>query len=167
VTQTLKGTRWAGLFSSASGEWETPQDLFDALDAEFLFEVDVCARAENAKRATFFSPDDDGLSQPWRGVCWMNPPYGRSIGRWMEKAYRETRSPHCRVVALVHARTDTAWWHEWAMKAAELRFIRGRLRFRHATGNQASCPFPSLILVFHHDSEGPPIVRTWSLEGET
>lgn len=91
------------LYSSANEVWETPQDLFDLLDSEFHFDIDVGATAENTKCATFFSPLDDGLSQDWHGVCYMNPPYGKKIGAWMKKA-SETNGL---VVCLVPARTDT------------------------------------------------------------
>lgn len=73
-------------FSSATDLWATPQDFFDKLNAEFGFTLDVCANAENAKCADYFTAEQDGLAQDWRGVCWMNPPYGREIGAWMRKA---------------------------------------------------------------------------------
>lgn len=78
------------LFSSRETAWETPQELFDQLDREFEFELDVCALPENAKCGRFYTPEDDGLSQPWPGVVWCNPPYGREVGRWVEKAFAES-----------------------------------------------------------------------------
>ncbi len=78
-------------FSSASVEWATPQDFFERLNAEFAFQLDVCATPDKAKCRRFFSPEDDGLAQNWRGVCWMNPPYGREIGKWVRKAYDASR----------------------------------------------------------------------------
>lgn len=77
------------MFSSKTDQWETPQWLFDELNKEFEFTLDVCATADNAKCKEFFSPEDDGLSQDWRGVCWMNPPYGRKISEWIEKRMNE------------------------------------------------------------------------------
>lgn len=130
-------------FSSATEMWATPQGFFDCLDTEFGFQVDVCAIAENAKCARFFTPEEDGLAQEWAGICWMNPPYGRTIGHWMRKAY-ESSQAGATVVCLVPARTDTAWWHEYAMKG-EIRFIRGRLKFG---GHKNSAPFPSAVVVF-------------------
>ena len=131
-------------FSSATDLWATPQDTFDALHAEFGFTLDVCATAENAKCADYFTVEQDGLAQEWRGVSWMNPPYGRAIGAWMRKAY-ESAKGGATVVCLVPARTDTAWWWDYAMKG-EVRFIRGRLKF----GGQAnSAPFPSAIVIFN------------------
>jgi phage N-6-adenine-methyltransferase len=132
-------------FSSATDRWETPWLLFRQLDAQFHFEVDVCALPENAKCRRFYSPDDDGLAQPWQGVCWMNPPYGRNIGRWVEKAYESAAAGDAVVVCLVPARTDTSWWHRHVMAASEVWLVAGRVRFGNA---KAGAPFPSAIVVF-------------------
>ena len=129
--------------SSATGMWETPQDLFDRLSRVFHFDLDVCATAENAKCDRYFSEQDNGLNQPWDGVCWMNPPYGKTISQWMRKAYEESRKG-ATVVCLVPARTDAAWWHDWAMKG-DIHFLRGRLKFGNSKYN---APFPSAIVVF-------------------
>ena len=131
------------LFSSQKHDWETPHELFKGLHAEFGFELDVCATHENAKCPVFFSREQDGLLQAWRGVCWMNPPYGNAIGDWMAKAYVSSLQG-ATVVCLVPARTDTQWWHDFAMRG-EVRLVQGRLRFRHA---QYSAPFPSAIVIF-------------------
>jgi phage N-6-adenine-methyltransferase len=130
-------------FSSATEMWATPQDFFDSLHGEFGFETDVCAIADNAKCHKFFTPEDDGLSQEWMGTCWMNPPYGRVIGHWMRKAY-ESSQQGATVVCLVPARTDTKWWHEYAVKG-EIRFIKGRLKFG---GHKTNAPFPSAVVIF-------------------
>ena len=122
--------------------WATPPELFDKLDAEFHFVLDVCALPENAKCARFYSPTDDGLAQEWRGACWMNPPYGREIAKWMRKAYEESLKG-ATVVCLVPSRTDTAWWHDYAMRG-QVRFLRGRISFVGAAG---PAPFPSAIVV--------------------
>ncbi len=132
------------LFSSATDEWPTPQWLFDALDREFGFEIDVCATADNAKCKKYYSPDVDGLTQRWTGVCWMNPPYGREIIKWIEKAYLSSVENDATVVCLIPARTDTRWFHRYAMKG-EVRLLRGRIRFEGATN---SAPFPSAIVIF-------------------
>ena len=131
------------LLSSNTCEWETPQLFFDALNAEYHFDVDVCATENNAKCERYYSKEQDGLSQQWKGVCWMNPPYGREIGKWMRKAY-ESSLYGATVVCLVPARTDTAWWHDYAMKG-EVEFVRGRLKFG---GSKANAPFPSAIVTF-------------------
>lgn len=132
-------------FSSATPMWSTPQDLFDRLHARYAFTLDVCATAENAKCARFYTEADDGLAQPWRGQCWMNPPYGRTIGKWMRKAY-ESAMAGATVVCLVPARTDTAWWHDYAVRG-QIEFLRGRLKFG---GYKNSAPFPSAIVVFQN-----------------
>lgn len=129
-------------FSSATDLWATPRDFFDKLNDEFSFEVDVCANDENAKCSKYFTKEQDGLAQDWKGICWMNPPYGREIGAWMKKADESARGGAV-VVCLVPARTDTRWWHEYAIKH-EVRFIRGRLKFGDAKN---SAPFPSAVVV--------------------
>ncbi len=132
-------------FSSASDDWATPQDFFDALDEEFSFTLDVCASASNAKCANYFTKAVDGLSQEWsRERCWMNPPYGREINTRMKKAVEASRRGAL-VVCLVPARTDTAWWHGYAVQADEIRFVRGRPRFGDA---KHAAPFPSAVLIF-------------------
>mgnify|MGYP001820679721 FL=1 len=142
-------------FMSEKMDWETPQDLFDELDREFRFEVDVCATEENSKCAVFIDEASDGLDAIWHqievmgqipGVFWMNPPYGREIGKWMKKAYEESQKG-CTVVCLVPSRTDTKWWHDYAMKADEIRYIKGRLKFG---GAKNSAPFPSAIVIYRN-----------------
>src|SRR5258708_3927492 len=107
-------------FSSRSSCWKTPQSLFDELDREFHFTLDVCALPQNAKCATYYTPALDGLRQSWSGqVCWLNPPYGRAIGLWVAKAYQEALAG-ATVVALLPPGTDTAWWHQYIARAAEV-----------------------------------------------
>ena len=134
-------------FSSKKHDWATPWPLFRELNARFgPCELDVCATARNAKCGNFFSPEEDGLRQVWHGVCWMNPPYGREIGRWIAKAVGEVQVGNAeRVVCLVPARTDTAWWHELVIRYGEIHFLRGRVRFE---GAEHAAPFPSAIVVF-------------------
>ena len=103
--------RFEKKFESATVEWPTPQELFDELHAEFSFTTDVAATDENAKCAHYYTQEQDGLKQDWRGVCWMNPPYGRSMVEWLKKAIRETWNGTT-TVCLIPARTNTAWWHE-------------------------------------------------------
>lgn len=130
-------------FSSKTDLHATPQDFFDTLNEEFKFKTDVCALPDNAKCESFFTPEQDGLKQAWTGVCWMNPPYGREIGFWMKKAY-ESMLEGATVVCLVPSRTDTRWWHDYAMKG-QIRFIKGRLKFGQAKN---PAPFPSAIVIF-------------------
>lgn len=141
-------------FSSQTDDWETPPELFAKLDAEFGFTLDVAASGANYKCARYFTVDDDALSLEWKGVVWCNPPYGRTIGKWIRKACLSALDG-ATVVCLVPARTDTAWWHDWAERANERRFLRGRVRFHRngvAIGDRskggANSPFPSAILVF-------------------
>jgi len=136
------------MMSSTTDLWETPQVLFDELNAKYHFTLDVCAIPENAKCEKFFTPEQDGLRQEWTGVCWMNPPYGRQVSGWVKKAY-ESSQKGATVVCLLPARTDTAWWHDYCMKG-EITFIRGRLKFGQA---QNSAPFPSAIVVFDKSKE--------------
>lgn len=130
-------------FSSKTDLWSTPQDFFDKYNALYAFQTDVCALPENTKCANYYTPEIDGLKQNWSGVCWMNPPYGRTIGLWVKKAY-ESAQNGATVVCLVPARTDTKWWHEYAMRG-DIEFIRGRLKFG---GSKNSAPFPSAVIVF-------------------
>ena len=134
-------------FSSKTPEWETPQDLFDRLQEKHgPFDVDVCATRGNAKVPVFWGKEIDGLAQNWKGLrCWMNPPYGREIGEWVKKA----ATGGATVVSLLPARTDTKWFHEYIYnkKNAEVRFIKGRLKFG---GSKNSAPFPSMIVIFKH-----------------
>jgi phage N-6-adenine-methyltransferase len=137
-------------FASATDDWETPQALFDLLDSEFHFTLDVCATKENAKCARYFSKN--GLTESWEGVCWMNPPYGDAIGDWVAKAH-ESGDAGATVVCLVPARTDTNWWWDHC-RFGEVRFLRGRLRFGGAT---TGAPFPSALAIF----ERPACVVWW------
>jgi site-specific DNA-methyltransferase (adenine-specific) len=132
--------------------WETPPEIFGPLNAEFRFTLDVCADANNAKAPAYFTREQDGLSQSWAalGSVWCNPPYGRAIAAWVRKAWVES----CKgvtVVCLVPARTDAAWWHDYALRG-EVRFVRGRIRF---VGAPFNAPFPSAVIVFRAaDREG-------------
>jgi len=133
-----------GLFSSATGEWETPQWFFDELNKEFGFTIDVCANVTNAKCKVWFNMAQNGLFRSWNGICWMNPPYGREIGKWVKKAFEESQRG-ATVVCLLPARTDTKWFHDYIYKKAEIRFLKGRLKFG---GSKNSAPFPSMIVIF-------------------
>jgi len=150
-----------GMMSSNSEEWETPQDFFDALDAVFQFELDAAASAQNAKCVRYWTKEDDALAQRWDGVVWCNPPYGRVIGEFVKKGYEEAQKGSV-VVMLVPARTDTRWWHDWVMKAAEIKLVRGRLRF---VGAPSSAPFPSAIVVFL-EGYHTPILTTIGAKGK-
>jgi len=131
-------------YSSDRISWDTPPDLFERLDRVFCFTLDPCATPHNALCQVYFTPEQNGLAHDWSGHrVFMNPPYGREISKWVEKAYSESLSGAI-VVCLLPARTDTAWWHDFVMKG-QVVFIRGRLRF---SGSAKDAPFPSAIVVF-------------------
>lgn len=132
-------------FSSNTPEWATPQKFFDMLNKEFKFNLDPCATKENAKCKRFFTEKENGLQQRWKSSrVFMNPPYGRAIGKWVLKAFSENRGGAL-VVALLPARTDTRWFHDYIYGKAEIRFIKGRLKFGDGKN---SAPFPSMVVIF-------------------
>lgn len=131
--------------------WETPQDFFDKLNKEFHFTLDACATSENTKCEKFYSPEIDGLSQPWDGIVWCNPPYGRNIWRWVLAASVASGARGSTVVMLLPARTDTKWFHDYIYGKAEIRFVKGRLKFG---GSKNSAPFPSMIVIFRPPKKG-------------
>lgn len=160
VRETDPARLQRGMFTSATAEWGTPVEFFAQLHDEFRFTLDVCATPNNAKVPAFYSEAQDGLSRPWHGVCWMNPPYGRHIGTWIEKAYRSSREG-ATVVCLIPVRSDTAYWHEFVMRADEIRLVRGRLNFDGDKGSPGShnAPFPCAVVVFrpHPAGERPSL----------
>ena len=133
------------MFSSATDQWATPQDFFDKLNAEFNFTLDPCADANNHKCDKYFTKEDDGLRQSWKGhTVFCNPPYGKVIKDWVKKSYEESQQENTTVVMLIPARTDTAYFHEFIYGKAEVRFIRGRLKFGDSKN---AAPFPSMVVV--------------------
>lgn len=140
----------ATLFSSATDEWATPQELFDALDAEFHFTLDPCSTDQNAKCAKHYTKAQDGLAQDWTGeTVWCNPPYGRGVEKWIRKCYEHFMGGGTAVM-LLPARTDTKVFHEYIYGKAEIRFIRGRVKFGNSKYN---APFPSMIVIYRHQEE--------------
>ena len=121
-------------FSSQKMDWGTPDAVYDLLDKEFMFDFDPCPS----------NPQFDGLVCEWGESNFVNPPYGREITKWMAKGFEEWKNGKT-VVFLVASRTDTKWWHDYCMKATEIRFIKGRLKFK---GALSSAPFPSAIIIF-------------------
>lgn len=152
----------AGMMSSNSHEWETPQDFFDKLDLEFRFTLDAAATPENAKCKQFYTQQDDALKLPWCGVVWCNPPYGRVIGRFVQKGWEEAQQG-ATVVMLIPARTDTRYWHDYVMRAAEVRLLRGRLYFKRPGQERGRAPFPSAVVVFR-EGEYKPEFSTMMIE---
>lgn len=147
ASEAQKSSGMAVHYSSVKHDWTTPRAFFDALNTEFHFTLDAAASPENALCPEFYTEADDGLAMSWRGhTVWVNPPYGRGIGKWIQKA-AESAVLGATVVMLIPARTDTAAWHTHihGQPGVEIRFVRGRLRFGDATEN---APFPCAVVVF-------------------
>ena len=134
-------------FSSQTDEYETPQIIFDQLNEKWHFTLDVCATINNAKCDNFFTKEQNGLRHSWKNqTCWMNPPYGRDIKYWISKAYLELINNGTSTIALLPARTDTKWFHDYIYsKGIKFDLLRGRLKFNNHTQN---APFPSMIVEF-------------------
>jgi phage N-6-adenine-methyltransferase len=137
--------------------WETPQNFFNELNREFSFVLDVCAVESDAKVQHFLSPAEDGLSVPWHSPAWMNPPYDRSIGLWVEKAYKESQKGKLIVCLLPGRSNDTQWFHNYVMRASEIRFIKDRIHFGN-NGKFSRANISSIIVVFKPFCVGPPVV---------
>lgn len=135
------------MFSSQTDQWETPQDFFDQLDNEFHFTLDPCADEANRKCERYFTKEQDGLKQSWAGeIVFCNPPYGRKVGKWVRKCFEEVYKGDCKcVVLLLFANTDTKWFHDWIYHKAEIRFIKGRLKFG---GGRVNSPKASMVVIF-------------------
>ncbi len=138
----------AACFARGRTDWETPLEIFAPLDAEFNFTLDVCALSENAKCREWYGPGDNGLQMAWTGRCWMNPPYGPTIGLWIKKACESVMLDAECVVCLVPSRTDTSWWHDYIIPFAEVRHLRGRVKF---VGARHSAPFPCSVVIFRKE----------------
>lgn len=137
------------LISSKTCNWATPQDYFDKINAEFNFDLDVCASEENAKCKRYFTKEQDGLAQNWTGTVWCNPPYGRQMKHWIKKAY-DSSLVGATVVMLIPARVDTQYFQDLCLSTPngikpEIRFIRGRLKFG---GHKCGAPFPSCLVIY-------------------
>lgn len=137
------------MFSSKTDLWSTPWNFFEKLNDEFHFTLDPCSTHENAKCYKHFTIEEDGLLQDWGNeVVFCNPPYGRQIKDWVKKAYEESQKDNTTVVMLIPARTDTIYFHEYIYHKAEVRFIKGRLKFGDAKN---AAPFPSMVVIFGRD----------------
>lgn len=138
------------IFSSEKMDWETPQELFEALNREFDFTIDLAASPSNAKCSRFYTAKENALEKNWEGeTAFLNPPYGRDCWKWIQKAYSESKKPNTVIVLLIAARTSNKEWHEYIFpNAKEIRFIRGRLKFTTNAKKNSSAPFPSAIVVF-------------------
>lgn len=144
--------------SSNKSDWETPPELFRNLNTVFSFDIDVCATAENTKCQDYYSPEQDGLKQPWHNykTCWCNPPYPQAK-KWLEKAWQEA-CKGATTVCLIAARPDTKYWHNIVWQYARaICFIRGRIKF---VGAKHGAPFPSALAVFSPRSLEQQQIRT-------
>lgn len=152
-------------FSSNTQEWYTPREFLAALAEEFgPFTLDPCATPESTAADRFFTKDDDGLAQSWANeTVFLNPPYGYGIGKWIQKAYEEFALHGATVVALIPAKTETRWWHDYVMLADEIRFIKGRMRF---SGSAINAPFPSCVVVWNSWSDLPPTFSAIGRDGK-
>lgn len=137
-------------FTSNRDDWETPKWLFDKLNEIWHFTLDAASNDDNALCECHFTKDDDALSQSWEGhSVWLNPPYGRNIPKWVEKAAMESRKPGTIVIMLVPARVDTGWYWDWIVPYAdEISFLRGRVKFCLHGEEGGPSPFPSMLVRF-------------------
>lgn len=143
-------------YSSETDYWETPQRLFNELHMRWNFSVDAAASDSNAKLAHYWTEEDNALKQNWMGLrVWLNPPYGHAISSFMRKCHEERHNAEL-ICALVPARTDTRWWHDYVQDKADVWFLKGRLKFEidgkpilnKKTGRPQSAPFPSALLLY-------------------
>lgn len=177
------------MYSSSKTDWETPQWLFDELNKEFRFDYDICATSENKKCKNFVDIERNALSITWYGRLWMNPPYGDpdyvckpncknkkcvvrgfcntqyipGVADWIEKAHHEAQTGNCTVVALLPARTDTAWFHDYCTRY-QVRFFRGRINF---VGGKHGATFPSMLVIFNKYSSGVKFIDIKKQAGVT
>ena len=144
------------IFSHKDMFWCTPNDLFDKLNDEFSFVLDAAATERTAKCSLYYTPETDGLLQSWDvgGSVFCNPPYGRDICKWVKKAFDEARCGFP-IVLLLPARTDTRYFHDYIYGKAEVRFLRGRIRFTDEEGNTIGpAPFPSMLVIYNTRDAG-------------
>ena len=141
-----------------SSDWATPIELFAEYDALYHFTLDVCSsHALNWQLCPrFYSPYDNGLHRSWQAqTCWMNPPYGREIAKWVRKAHLEWIKGNCTIVALLPARTDMRWFHDYVLHVADLEFLQGRVRFSLYGVERHPAPFPSVIAIYRGENHDP------------
>lgn len=137
-----------GRYNGNGRHWETPPEVFGPLHAEFDFTLDPCCTVATAKCAKFYTEEQNGLEQDWSGErVFMNPPYGREVYAWTKKA----RESGVLVVGLLPASLDLAWWHDdivGHVRPADIRPIRGRVRFLTGGPYRASGFFASVVVIW-------------------
>ncbi|MEJ1301304.1 DNA N-6-adenine-methyltransferase [Lactiplantibacillus plantarum] len=144
------------LFTSNKEDWETPQDFYDRLNAKYHFEWNLAASDDNAKCSCYFTRDDNSLEQDWEGLSgnlFLNPPYGRELKLWVKKAATTGLKDKQNLVMLIPSRTDTSYWHDYIFNHAEIKFLRGRLKFEVDGISGDSAPFPSAIVIYTGDGD--------------
>lgn len=144
--------RSPGMFTSASPEWYTPMEVVERVVGLFgTIDLDPCSNSTGEPRipaAKHYREAENGLDQPWRGKVYMNPPYGREIGAWVDKLAEEFEYGNVpEAIALVPARTDTSWWAH--LPATMVCFVTGRLTF---SDHENAAPFPSAVCYLGSDS---------------
>lgn len=144
------------LFTSNKEDWETPQNFYDRLNAKYHFEWDLAASDDNAKCSCYFTSDENSLEYDWGGLSgnlFLNPPYGRELKLWVRKAANTKLKAKQNLVMLIPARTDTSYWHDYIFNHAEIKFLRGRLKFEVGGISGDSAPFPSALVIYKGDGD--------------
>jgi len=137
-------------FKSENIVYSTPRKLFEVINQEFNFNLDVCALPENAKCQVYFSPEDDGLKQDWSGVCWMNPPFNKDLKKWVLKAAAESKKYNSIICCLIPVRSNTIWWKD-VCESAEIRFIIGEVNFNDL---ERGLWLPMCLMIFGTERRG-------------
>jgi phage N-6-adenine-methyltransferase len=134
-------------FRSEKDDWHTPYELYETINSYFDFECDVCADDDNALCDNYFTKEFSCLTNEWYCINYMNPPYSRGMEKFIKRAYDQHFERGYVTVALLPARTDTKWFHNYIYKSAEIIFIKGRVTFYNNEGKLPnSAPFPSMIV---------------------
>jgi len=140
------------MLSSVKMDWETPMEVYNPLDLEFGFTLDFCATNENKKHNHFYSEEQNALLQnPIGEIIFCNPPYGNKIKDFVKKC--SELSINNTIVMLIPARTDTLYFHKYIYNKAEIRFVKGRIKFIGNQKGSGSAPFPSMIVIFKNKAE--------------
>jgi len=152
----------SGLMSSNKQDWSTPQEFMDKLPV--TFDLDVCAYDSTTKAPKWFTEADDAFTKQWEGRCWMNPPYGQALPKWLEKAYKESLCSYCDAIwCLIPARTDTKWFHNIACKG-KIILLKGRVSFEQNGKPVGSPAFPSMLVIY--DKKVNPAIVTWDWKND-
>ena len=141
------------MFSSSKQDWETPKELFDIINKNFICSLDVCCDENNKKCPYYFTIEDNGLEKDWNIIpehvyAFCNPPY-KDVEKWLEKGYSQYKNNKVSSVFLIPARTDTIYFHDYVFNKADyLIFIKGRVKFLDNKKEIYPAPFPSCLVVY-------------------